>query len=213
MKINVNLQNSLMILAAASISTALYAAPKKSKKKASPSAAPAATETTTPATTTEESSSAPAATAEASPEKKGHRAPYGMAGCGLGSLVIKGPSAGPQIGAGILNVTGVQTSAISSGTSNCKVSKEDLAQVEQETFIQVNLASLAKDASQGQGEHLTSFAEILGCGEGNAFDVFSQVSRTEYERIFQGHDAKVVLSNYKAVIHKNETLAKSCVRA
>lgn len=205
MKLSANFVRSLVVITSCSFGVAAYGQTKKrSKKKAAPAAETAAPE-----------EAAASATSEETPlSAKTHRAPYGMAGCGLGSLVIKNNNGkGAQIGAGILNATGVQTFGISTGTSNCRMTKADLAQAEQEVFLNVNLASLAKDAAQGRGEHLSAFAEILGCGAGEDLDVFSSVSRDHYEQIFQGQDSKVVLSNYKTVIKSNETLAKSCVRA
>lgn len=202
MKLSTKLVSAMMML---SVGVAAHAAPAKKKKAAPAAEAPASGP----------SEAAPAAEAESASTsvaaEKEHRAPYGMAGCGLGSLIIKNHSKGPQIGAAFLNVTGVQTSGISSGSSNCKMNKEDFARVEQEVFMEVNLSSLAKDAAQGQGEHLSAFAEILGCSQD--LGVFNTVSRSNYERIFQGQDSKAVLSNFKNVIKSNDTLAKSCVRA
>ena len=142
-----------------------------------------------------------------------HRAPYGMAGCGLGAIIVKSPSKGPQIGASFLNMTGFQTSAISSGCSNCKLTKNDLAIREQEVFMEVNLASVAKDAAAGQGEHLTAFAEILGCSHGDDLKVFSSLSQSNFNAIFKAQDSKSVLSNYREMIKSDRQLAKSCIRA
>src|SRR5690349_9857353 len=50
---------------------------------------------------------------------KGTKGRYGDAGCGLGALAF-GDQQGPiQIVAATLNATGVQTFAITTGTSNC----------------------------------------------------------------------------------------------
>src|SRR4051812_1818938 len=60
---------------------------------------------------------------------------YGVAGCGLGSIVF-GPKPGMiQIVAATLNGTGGQTFAITSGTSNC-----DISEMSQQAavFIEIN---------------------------------------------------------------------------
>lgn len=154
---------------------------------------------------------ASAAEKEKKSEKPSYRAPYGMAGCGLGSLVIKENKKWPQVGAAFLNATGYQTSGITTGTSNCKMTKDDVAQREQEVFMEINLASVAKDAARGNGESLSAFAEVLGCS--SEFSEFSDVSRANYETIFSSTDAKTVLENYRGAIKANPTLAKVCERA
>ncbi len=186
------------VLAAAMFATTGFAADKAAPKakKAPKAAAPAA------------------AVGEAAAPKSEHRAPYGMAGCGLGSLVIKDNSKGAQIGAWFLNAIGYhQTSAITTGSSNCDVTKDDLAMKEQEVFMEVNLSSVAKDAAKGEGEHLSAFAEILGCGQGAELSVFSNLTRDNYSTIFSTSDSKAVLENFRGVIKSNETLASACVRA
>ena len=187
---------------------AFAAEAKKVKKKAAPAAEGAAD-----AADAASGDAAATGKAAAAAGTKGHRAPYGMAGCGLGSLIIKKNSMGPQIGASFLNMTGYQMFALTTGCSNCGATKDSVAKVEQEVFMEVNMASLAKDAAQGQGEHLSAFAEILGCGQGDSLILFNAMSRSHYEQIFQGQNSKAVLSNYRNVIKENEKLAKSCVRA
>ncbi len=44
---------------------------------------------------------------------------YGVAGCGLGSMVFGNQEGGIQVIAATLNGTGIQTFGITSGTSNC----------------------------------------------------------------------------------------------
>ncbi len=85
---------------------------------------------------------------------------YGMAGCGLGSIVFGDKPGMIQIVAATVNGTGVQTFAITSGTSNCGESGR-MAQVEQ--FIDVNKMALEKDMARGQGETLASLSHLMGC--------------------------------------------------
>ncbi len=135
---------------------------------------------------------------------------YGMAGCGLGSLVIKKNDTMGQITAATLNATGVQTFGISTGSSNCRVNR-NMAQLEQEVFMTANFASLAKDAAQGDGRHLRAFAEVLGCSD--RINDFARVSQKNYGEIFSSSNPKVALDQYRGVIINSETLNGTCARA
>ena len=119
---------------------------------------------------------------------------YGMAGCGLGSMVLKEDSF-MQIFAATLNGTGVQTVGISLGTSNCKPSGKATA-MEQKVFIEANLVSLKREAASGKGETLSAFADLLGCQN----DQFVSVSQSNFQQIFKAPEAESILQGYKAVL-------------
>ncbi len=85
---------------------------------------------------------------------------YGTAGCGLGSIVFGEAPGIVQVAAGILNMTGYQTFAISSGTSNCGESGK-VARANQ--FIEVNKVSLENDLARGTGESVAALGEVMGC--------------------------------------------------
>jgi hypothetical protein len=88
-------------------------------------------------------------------------APYGTAGCGLGSLVFGDQPGIVQIFAATTNAWGGQTFAITTGTSNCQDSKTGKVAVK--VFIETNKEALAKDISRGQGETLKNLAVLAGC--------------------------------------------------
>lgn len=88
---------------------------------------------------------------------------YGMAGCGLGSLVFQDQKGPIQIVAGILNATGVQTFGITTGTSNCHDGDADSAALQ---YIESNQAALKEDVSRGQGETLAGLLTMWGCQDG-----------------------------------------------
>ncbi len=106
---------------------------------------------------------------------------YGMAGCGLGSLVFK-ENDKMQILAATTNGTfGSQTFGITFGTSNCGengklVSKEQIQQ-----YIAVNQNSLKNDIARGNGESLNGLAEIMGVKDSNAF---ANQMKANYSKIF-----------------------------
>ena len=72
-----------------------------------------------------------------------HAAPYGAAGCGLGSVVFGAKTGFVQVFAATTNGTsGNQTSGITSGTSNCVPAAKSEAFNKQREFVNTNLASL-----------------------------------------------------------------------
>jgi hypothetical protein len=85
---------------------------------------------------------------------------YGMAGCGLGSVVFGQEPGLVQIVAVTLNQTGYQTLAITSGTSNCGESGK---QARAKQFINVNKEALSNDIARGSGDSVASLAEVMGC--------------------------------------------------
>lgn len=98
---------------------------------------------------------------------------YGMAGCGLGSVVFADKPGMIQIVAATLNGIGYQTFAISSGTSNCG---ESGASAMLNQFIEVNRASLQKDMARGDGESLAALKSVMSCTN----DQFGQSMQSQY---------------------------------
>src|SRR3954469_775685 len=75
---------------------------------------------------------------------------YGLAGCGLGSMVFGDQKGSIQILAATTNSTfGSQTFGITSGTSNCVDSGPGTSGAR--IFIEGNREALAKDAARGSG--------------------------------------------------------------
>ena len=140
-----------------------------------------------------------------------YQAPYGMAGCGLGSLVIKTDNI-MQIFAVTLNGTGFQTIAISSvHSSNCTPAKADQAREEQEVFIAANMRALEEDVTSGGGDYAHAFAEVLGCGGTTEYAEFLETSRANYRDIFASADPADVHQRYLRVLRANPRLA-TCER-
>lgn len=136
---------------------------------------------------------------------------WGMGGCGFASLFIKEKEMLPQIGASAVNYffsAYTQSSAISSGTSNCVTTRSNLAAKEQEVYITVNLASLSKEAAQGTGEHIQALAEVFGCPH----EPFAQLSQSRYNKIYSTNEPNTVLQNYLKEVSSDQNLAKSCLR-
>ena len=142
------------------------------------------------------------------------RANYGMAGCGLGALVIDRNEQLPQIGAWFLNgIYGNQTFGITSGTSNCVEGRTKIVAMEQEVFVAANLTTLKKQASQGEGEHLDGLAEVFGCSGDKEKVRLLQMCKQEYRKIFTSKEPETVLHNILSVIQNDSTLQKNCTLA
>ncbi|MEO0336002.1 MAG: DUF3015 family protein [Pseudomonadota bacterium] len=86
---------------------------------------------------------------------------YGIAGCGLGSILFGAKPGKIQIFAGTTNSFYSNNAfGITSGTSNC-----DIPQMGQQAavFIEVNKEVIRKEAAMGQGESLDAVAMLLNC--------------------------------------------------
>ena len=132
---------------------------------------------------------------------------YGMAGCGLGSLVWQDKPGKIQILASTTNdLVSPQTSAITSGTSNCVEDRDDRVA---ELFININHEALKKDISRGEGETIVHLSQIYRCSNSDTFGV---ALKQNFQRIFPAHDvsAAQVQKTIRATLESHEQLAKSC---
>jgi len=117
----------------------------------------------------------------------GHR----MAGCGLGSTAVQDPSKWSQVGASLLNLIGMQTFAISFGTSNCVEDGVAAAGREREVFVEANLEDLRRDVAAGEGEYLASMANLYGCQDNSSFN--SAISQEKEAFLGASFDEATVL--------------------
>jgi hypothetical protein len=144
---------------------------------------------------------------------KAAHAQYGMAGCGLGSLLFGTDNTKlMQILAATTNGTfGSTTFGITSGTSNCVEGGVVKAQREQAAFAEVNFLDLKKNMAMGGGEFLASFSTLLGC-EDAAKPAFFKMTQTKYESILPSESTTPMgmLSSLKLQMKADPTLAKSC---
>lgn len=93
---------------------------------------------------------------------------YGPAGCGLGSIFFDANSGMfMQILAATTNGSSAnQTFGITSGTSNCDSGGGGAAKTE--TFVATNRVAMSKDIARGQGETISSVAQLAGCRDSAA---------------------------------------------
>jgi hypothetical protein len=88
-------------------------------------------------------------------------------GCGLGKLAWQDYPHQKTIAVQTMEATTngtfySQTFGISSGTSGCTNDGKVWAQEKVNVFASLNFENLAQDMAQGQGEHLTSLATLMG---------------------------------------------------
>jgi hypothetical protein len=138
---------------------------------------------------------------------------YGMAGCGLGSLLFGNDNSKlMQILAATTNGTfASQTFGITSGTSNCVEGGVVKAEREQAAFAEVNFQDLKRNMAAGGGEYLASFSTLLGCTD-TAKPEFFKMTQVKYESILPSEKTTpgAMLMSVKQQIKASPALANSC---
>ncbi|MEW6776281.1 MAG: DUF3015 family protein [Bdellovibrionota bacterium] len=147
---------------------------------------------------------------------------YGDAGCGLGSMLwgeggLKSKvNSRPmrEIMASTTNGTFFsQCFGITTGISNCTEQGLVKLEREQEMFVEVNHDHIARDMAAGEGEFLTAFADVLGCGE-DLHGQFASTTKAHYGEIFAS-DATTpaeTLQSVKGLLRSDAQLSKGCAR-
>ena len=121
-------------------------------------------------------------------------------GCGLGKLAWaespdKHNNIAPQVLMATTNGTfGAQTFGLSFGTSGCTNDGKVWASEKVNVFTALNFDNLSQDMAQGQGEHLTSLATLMGIPEEHHQDFFA-MTQEKYTTLVQAGE-----SSPKAVV-------------
>ncbi len=137
---------------------------------------------------------------------------YGMAGCGLGSLIIHQDSRGAQLAVWLFNqIYSNQTFGISSGTSNC-VAPPSVREAEQKVYFKANIATISRFAAQGSARDLDGLAEVFGCSGDAERLRLVETSRNNYGQIFASQDPEHVLQQYVNLIKADDILQRGCSR-
>lgn len=117
-------------------------------------------------------------------------------GCGLGKLAWADfknqKNIGPQVLMATTNGTfGSQTFGISSGTSGCTNDGTVWAQEKVNVFAAINFENLAQEMAQGQGEHLTSLATLMGVPAEHQAEFFA-LTQDRYTSLMQAGEASPI---------------------
>lgn len=130
---------------------------------------------------------------------------YGLAGCGLGSILFGAKPGMVQVPAATTNsIYGIQTFGITSGTSNCDIPHMGQTAA---VYLETNKEVVAKEASRGEGETLTNLALIFNCKDSS---LFSHKVQANYKAIFNSNDSFEQSRQVLNVIKTDSELSQSC---
>lgn len=130
---------------------------------------------------------------------------YGLAGCGLGSIVFGAKPGLVQVVAATLNgIGGNQTFGITSATSNC-----DIPEMGQQAavFIEVNKEIVKKDAARGTGETIANLSEIMNCKDSA---LFGRKLQQNYEQLFDSENSYETTRRILNTIKSDAELSATC---
>jgi hypothetical protein len=135
--------------------------------------------------------------------------PYGLAGCGLGSVIVG--KKGSQIFAATTNGTSYnQSLGITFGTLNCVDAPEDKVAHSLDLFILNNRAQVEVNMVQGSGEAILTLFQIMGC-QGNP-DKLGKLLKSKYSNIFPSPDvpSNEVTDKIIESVLNDEELSSTC---
>lgn len=139
---------------------------------------------------------------------------YGMAGCGLGSVLFgKSNSVGTQILASTTNGTYANnTFGMTSGTSNCAPESTKSAATADikknlSLFVEGNRQQLETDVAKNSGETIVAINQILKCKDGAS--VGGQLQK-EYNVIFKSNKNSDVAENIYSSLSNNSFAKSNC---
>lgn len=128
-------------------------------------------------------------------------------GCGLGKLAWEETTQKESIGGQVMMATtngtfGSQTFGISSGTSGCTNDGQILASEKVNVFAAINFDNLSQEMAQGQGEHLTSLATLMGIpvAQQPAFFAMTQEKYTTLVQAGETSPKAVILAMHDAMV-------------
>ncbi|MBI5232857.1 MAG: DUF3015 family protein [Deltaproteobacteria bacterium] len=124
-------------------------------------------------------------------------------GCGLGEVALEGADETlmVQVLAATTNGTfGNQTFGITSGTSNCKQPTRVVSSERLNEFVAGNMDTLAKDMARGQGEALSTLAELMAVSHENRAEFYATL-QANFSKVFTSESVESadVIDNIAAV--------------
>lgn len=97
----------------------------------------------------------------------------------------------PQAFMATTNLTGMNTFAISSGTSGCTNDGQVWAEHKVTTFASITFDNLAQEMAQGEGEHLESLAMLMGVPAEHQAE-FLSMAQDQYTSLIQDGESSPV---------------------
>jgi Protein of unknown function (DUF3015) len=121
-------------------------------------------------------------------------------GCGLGSQIIHDDSSAVMLAlqATTNGTSGNQTFGVTSGTSGCKKSRLVMNERAAE-FVAANMDQLSREIAIGQGESVSTLAELLNVEDKSAF---ASALQANYNAIYTSDkaDMATVLDNVSTIV-------------
>ena len=145
-------------------------------------------------------------------DQSSQSAAYGMAGCGLGSVLFgETESRGGQILAATTNgIYGNGTFGMSSGTSNCvpdRSASSAAVKKNMDMFVAANREALANDIAKSNGETIVTMSNIMGCNDSAYLGAKLQ---SRYESIFDSKEDMKVSDNMYNTVTSDRYLVENC---
>lgn len=132
------------------------------------------------------------------------------AGCGLGEALIDGETGvGAHVGAWALNrLILPQSFSQTSGILGCDTTQMVNNDYQKEKFVASNMDNLSADMAQGEGDHLTILASLMGVAEEDRAKFF-ELTQKNYDKIYSSPktDATMMLSALSNEMAMNPHLA------
>ena len=131
-------------------------------------------------------------------------------GCGLGTMVMAGQEGKvfKVLGATTNTTSGNQTFGITFGTLGCDGTDTVTSTAKVSLFIDGNMDNLARDMSKGEGETLSTLAEVWGLSAEDQV-TFNQLAQANFSDVFTSENvtSQAVLENLNALMSNNAELA------
>jgi hypothetical protein len=138
-------------------------------------------------------------------------------GCGLGKLAwadYKGQKEiAPQVLMATTNGIGMNTFAISTGTSGCTNDGKIMSEHKTTVFASLNFDALTAEMAQGQGEHLASLASLMGVPS-EQHPAFFAMTQERYAYLVQAGETSPValVKSLNDAIAGHPVLAQASIR-
>ncbi len=142
-------------------------------------------------------------------KKQTYARDYGMAGCGLGAVVVG--KKGGQIFASTTNGTSFnQLFGITFGTLNCVDGPMNEVAMNMDKFVAANQLALNGDIAKGNGETIAALTQVMGCSVDSK--VVGKVLKSNYNQIFGEDNLKPneVTDGILSVIIDNSSVVGQC---
>jgi len=132
-------------------------------------------------------------------------------GCGIGKEIMAGKTGlGSNLVAAILNnILIPNTFFMSTGILGCDTTKAVMNEQQGETFVASNMDTLAVEMAQGNGDHLSSLASMLGVADEDK-PAFFTLAKDQYEPLFSTAEASPseVLSTFNTAMLNDPRLSR-----